>query len=554
MNTKKKKLTAIIIAAVAVVLAAVIVVTCVVLRRSDSGNSDTLGGSSKNPPSVTYNPEEGKTVTYEKATFNGYTMPAGFVEVMEAANEISEKECNEKGIALTVGEHEISVSEFAMSYYDTYTNAVYEYSSDTQTTKGLKPTSRPSQLEYAGDVTWKERLEELAIEDVRKKYVLAFDALSQGFEISDEGYEAVAEEFNANYEYVTSEGITENEFMETAYLAPIPYELYQRSYILMKYAEEYEEALKKQFSSSYSQEDVEAFYAEASFLYDYVDVYIMFFNLGAELDPSSYSHIRTKDEFIDFHRQYYKDNNYGADNIEESATWTKSSYKDLGAAIGKDVADWCFDASRKEGDLEVVRGVLYDCLIFVEKTAYKEESVDFLDCYLYYLYAGGSTEEACIKLTDEKMAEIQKKFEKTDKTPADFKEIAMLYSHSPSVDNEGLNSAVRLSNDDELYEKEALRWCFDEGRKAGDYACIKTDYGYQLIYFLSKNEGDYDYVYGILKHFSETDFDEYVNGLLDYENNVTTLNKANCAAGSDIGEEAAARYVELALSSGYSGY
>ena len=239
MNTKKKKLTAIIIAAVAVVLAAVIVVTCVVLRRSDSGNSDTLGGSSKNPPSVTYNPEEGKTVTYEKATFNGYTMPAGFVEVMEAANEISEKECNEKGIALTVGEHEISVSEFAMSYYDTYTNAVYEYSSDTQTTKGLKPTSRPSQLEYAGDVTWKERLEELAIEDVRKKYVLAFDALSQGFEISDEGYEAVAEEFNANYEYVTSEGITENEFMETAYLAPIPYELYQRSYILMKYAEEY---------------------------------------------------------------------------------------------------------------------------------------------------------------------------------------------------------------------------------------------------------------------------------------------------------------------------
>ncbi len=552
MDTKKKKLTAIIIAAVALVLAAVIVVTCVVLRRSDGGSSDTLGGSNKNPPTVTYKPEEGKTVTYEKATFDGYTMPAGFVEIMETAKEISEKECNEKGIALTVGEHKISVSEFAMSYYDMYSNAVFEYSSDTQTTKGLKPTSRPSALQYSGDITWKERLEELTIEDIRKKYVLAFDALRQGFEISDEGYEAVAEEFNANYEYVESEGITEDEFMETSYCAPIPYELYQRSYILMWYATEYEEALKEQFSSAYTEEDIESFYAEASYLFDYVDVYIMFFNLGATLEPSSYSHIKTKEEFIDFHRQYYKDNNYGVDNIEESATWTMSSYKDLGAAIGKDVADWCFDSSRKEGDMEVVRGVLYDCLIFVEKTAYKKESVNFLDCYLYYLYAGGSTEEACIKLTDEKMAEIQEKFEKTDKTEADFKEIAMLYSHSPSVNNEGLNSAVRLSNEDELYEKPALRWCFDEERKAGDYACIKTEFGYQLIYFLSKNEGDYDYVYGILNHFSENDFDEYINELLDYKDNVTKLDKANCAKGSDIGEEAAARYVEQALAS--SGY
>ena len=30
-------------------------------------------------------------------------------------------------------------------------------------------------------------------------------------------------------------------------------------------------------------------------------------------------------------------------------------------------------------------------------------------------------------------------------------------------------------------------WCFAEGRKAGDYGIVETEYGYHLIYFVSKN-------------------------------------------------------------------
>lgn len=551
MDTKKKKLTAIIIAAVALVLAAVIVVTCVVLRRSDGTSPDTLGGSGQNLPTVTYKPEEGKTVTYEKADFGDYSIPAEFVEIMNAANAVSEKECSEKGVALTVGSHEISLTEFAMSYYDTYSNAVFEYGSDTQTTKALRSDVRPSELQYAGEVTWKERLEELTVEDVRKKYILAFEALRQGFDISNETYEFIVEEFKANVEYTESQGITLDDFMEASYCARVPYELYQRSYILMWYAAEYEEALKTQFSATYSEEDIENFYKDASFLYDYVDVYMMLINMGSTVDPSEYEHIRTKEEFLDFVHQYFTENGYPVEVIDEASNWTKCSYKDLGSAIGKDVADWCFDPAREAGDIEMVSGVVYECLIFVDRPAYKEVSADFLDCYLYHTYSNGSTDNEKIKNTNIAMAQIQQEFELTDKSAEAFKDIATKYSQGFAAADGGLNSAVRLSNDDEMYDKEALRWCFAEGRKSGDYACIETDLGYQLIYFLNKNEGDYDYVYGILKHFGENDFDEYLNELLEYKDNVTKIDKDNCAKGSDAGEEAAAQSVEQVIAAGY---
>ena len=31
-------------------------------------------------------------------------------------------------------------------------------------------------------------------------------------------------------------------------------------------------------------------------------------------------------------------------------------------------------------------------------------------------------------------------------------------------------------------------WCFDDGRKTGDTAIIRSDYGYHIMYFVGKND------------------------------------------------------------------
>lgn len=68
-----------------------------------------------------------------------------------------------------------------------------------------------------------------------------------------------------------------------------------------------------------------------------------------------------------------------------------------------------------------------------------------------------------------------------DKTEESFAGMAAHHSQDPgSRGNGGLYENVYVGR--MVPEFEA--WCFDEGRKVGDYGIVKTDYGYHIMYFV----------------------------------------------------------------------
>ena len=68
-----------------------------------------------------------------------------------------------------------------------------------------------------------------------------------------------------------------------------------------------------------------------------------------------------------------------------------------------------------------------------------------------------------------------------EKTEISFAELAVEYSEDvDSAENGGLYENISVGQTEEFFEN----WCFDEGRKTGDYSIVKTNEGYQIMFFV----------------------------------------------------------------------
>lgn len=89
-----------------------------------------------------------------------------------------------------------------------------------------------------------------------------------------------------------------------------------------------------------------------------------------------------------------------------------------------------------------------------------------------------------ILVEDEDTAkDLLKQWEDGGKTEDSFAALAEENSTDPgSVDNGGLYTGVVAGQ----MVAEFNDWCFDDGRKPGDTGIVKTDYGYHVMYFVSR--------------------------------------------------------------------
>lgn len=99
------------------------------------------------------------------------------------------------------------------------------------------------------------------------------------------------------------------------------------------------------------------------------------------------------------------------------------------------------------------------------------------------------TEQAESWAAAEKTAqELYENWKAGDATEDSFAELAKARSQDPgSAENGGLYEDVAPGR----MVAEFNDWCFDESRKPGDTAVVKTDYGYHIMYFVSEGEGAY---------------------------------------------------------------
>ena len=90
---------------------------------------------------------------------------------------------------------------------------------------------------------------------------------------------------------------------------------------------------------------------------------------------------------------------------------------------------------------------------------------------------------------EQKANEVLQEWEAGDKTEERFGELAQEYSADGSATSGGLYENVYPGQ----MVTEFNDWCFADGRDAGDYGLVKTEYGYHIIYFCAASEQVYWY-------------------------------------------------------------
>ena len=106
-----------------------------------------------------------------------------------------------------------------------------------------------------------------------------------------------------------------------------------------------------------------------------------------------------------------------------------------------------------------------------------------------------TTEDGTTSISDEAWAEaeatangVYKQWKEGEATEESFAELVKQHTEDPgSAETGGLYEDVYPGQ----MVTEFNDWCFADGRKVGDTAVVKTDYGYHIMFF--SGEGDYVY-------------------------------------------------------------
>ena len=542
MAKEKSKAKKIIIPAVAVILTAAIVVTGYFgWYKPKHGIIQKSGGGSDTKQSVTITPAE---VSYETADYKGAKVPKPFVEIFEQAEKDSEAACKKYGTALTVGDCEISETEFGMTYFDMF---IYASDDEINDPNGLKPStaSAPAAQAYGdGGATWADRLREATSDALKNRYILFSEALENGFLPSDYTVlelSGIPETIEYNAEV---KGVTPDKELAGSYFDGVTVSLYVRNLILRAYADEYETAVTDSFAAAHSDSEIKDIYEQNPSKYNYVDVRVFtIFSEDDEAVERAKKEVTDLDSFYKFGLDYFGKYDSGyADKQEKETRCHFATFDDLDRLYGSSIAEWCFAEGRQAGDVSVVEGIIYNCLIFVEKTQYTTCSVNFYESLTAFnengLQAQNESEINGSKNAAQSHYDLLKRNNGSLET---MKEIADSYNESTrSIDTRGKCERSHVS--DMGYN--VARWMLSSERKKGDFEVIESDIGYGVYYFDSINKEDTDAYDKIRSNLAEEEFEHYYDSLLVFNGYKTVTNSGVVDGASQKGEDSCARYAE----------
>ncbi|MBQ6263982.1 MAG: hypothetical protein IJK60_00860 [Clostridia bacterium] len=546
MAKEKSKAKKIIIPVVAVVLAAALIVTgyfC--LYKPKHGGTNEYGGGSDTKKSVELTPEK---VSYETADYKGYKLPEFFVEIFEQAEKDSEAACEKYGVAMTVGDRKISATEFAMTYFDMF---IYAASDEIGDPQGLTPelTAAPADQPYGKDekVTWADRLKEETQAALRKRYILFYDALENGFMISD----SVAAELSSikgDVEYSADMNAKNPDAMlSESYCEGTTVCLYARNLIMRNYASEYEKALKSTFAAAHSDSEIKGIYDKNPSKYNYIDVRVLkIYSDDEEGAQRAKKEIKDLESFYDFGIDYYKDVDPHFSRIADSTTrYYFCLYDRIVEDFGSETAEWCFAKGRKAGDVEVLPGDTYANLVYVEKPQYSPDSVNYRESITLFNAGGQAAQSDDEKKESEAAAKRQYDLlKRNDGSVEMMEEISDTYNESfQSWNTVGVCEGVHIH---ELGYSVA-RWMTAAERKAGDYEVLESGVGYGLFMYEGTNEGDIDAYSLIRLNLAAKEYNEYYESLLNFNGNKAVTFGAVIEKAAQKGEKSSAAFAEKRL-------
>lgn len=470
-ESNKKPVKGIIIAAVALLLAAAIIVA-VVLIKKDSGTTDPTSGV------IETLPDDGGQYTYAK--YKNTSLPVEFVEILNKAEADSAAACKNQGVALEIGDREISVPEFTMYYYDEYSSQVdsaqYSIEKSGANRTGFDLGIMPAEQPYLrSEGTWEDHFVEEAVDKMREVYMIFDLAVEAGTKLDVVTISGIIQNIDLIETTVEKQGITADESLSNYYGEGMTAAIYNARDIMMAYAQAYEQDKLGKMRADYTESQLQEVIDTDRHAYTVIVGRV--YPIEGEFNEAEAAAVKNEQDFIAYANKNYPAEGYDA---EFSTACTYVQRDTISDVYGEEVAGWMFSDSRKNGDVAVVQGKMFNYLCYVEKVPFLATSCTVVSCDT--AYSSDMAQEDRDRLYND-LLEKYENWQKNDGTQAGFTQI----SSSSEIAAE---KTVRVAD----YYFEVSEWIFDPARKPGDSTVINTAVGCVAVYFVSNNESDYDWM------------------------------------------------------------
>lgn len=409
-------------------------------------------------------------------------------------------------VAVRVGDTEYSIADFNYYYwrsYQSYYNYVMETYPDDYAYY-LPNENIPYDQQYFGDdVSWDEYFTGKAIEMLQELTFLYDNSIAEGYtELSLEGKSNVSSDIvNAEY-YATTNGYGNiDAYLAASFGKGMDLDTYRMNLERYELAYEYADNKAKEFK--FEDEDIEYYYDTMRDTYDVVEFRHFEFpieiaeGLGEDKakDNAYYAAdefmkaVKSEQDFINLAREYASEEQKSRYE-DDDATLTSAMAGNID--IAEECMEWVLKEERKEGDMHIVETA--DSYILVYFISRNDNSYNLVnarhilvqpeDIYQNDYKDDEAGYEAAVAAADAaakaEAEELLDKWLSGTGTEDEFAAMAEEYSDD-SIEGglyENIYKGMMVAGFND--------WIFEEGRKAGDYGIVKSDYGYHIIYFVGE--------------------------------------------------------------------
>ena len=440
-----------------------------------------------------------------------------------------------------VGNEKISYAEYLYYYSRAYNQLSYNaqyykyygYDYGYDTSLAPQDQTKTTKDEDGNEITWVEYLHDQAVKTAQMYLAFYQEAKEAGTELTeadlaevDKQIEDLREEAStANQSSNSSSSDDENQragyslnaYLRKAYGNGVTERFLKKQLKMESLVKKFYNDKSDEFEKGYTEDEVKKVFDESPDSYQFVTLRLYQFknesltqNNGESDDDlkkrQSESDAKTKananemfdgvtDEksFVTLATKYNTTEDYDADSstLIKAALKSQSQFNSSATyleSMNSDLATWAFEGSTKAGDKKLIEdsdnGAYYVALMVNPKHDVNTVTVRHILFLTQDSKTGKALSDDEIQKAKDKASETLAKWKAGEATEDSFATFATdLTEDTGSSSNGGLYENVVPGQMTGAFDK----WIFDDSRKAGDTDIVESEYGYHIIYFVSKN-------------------------------------------------------------------
>jgi len=274
-------------------------------------------------------------------------------------------------------------------------------------------------------------------------------------------------------------------------------------FLTMNYiAQEYSTKVAESFT--YTQDELDAYYAENPALFDGYN--FRMFEVVPEKTEGENDEMVITDEALVAASEVAKamaEEAKGNEQafielaLENAAEENKSVYEDDDATLREDIVadsmnaaykDWLTDEARAEGDTTYVANTNGDAFIVLYYIGAVDHNYQLPNVRHILIGVTDTADETAMAEAKEKAEALLAEFQAGEATEEAFAAlVADNSTDTGSVENGGLYESIAPMTMVDAFDA----WCFEDGRQAGDTGIVETQYGYHIMYFSGYSDVTY---------------------------------------------------------------